>query len=54
MALQAFALLAAAEGAVDAFAQVTGNEWKPYRGSARSGMAVDQQAAAAQMAALGM
>ncbi len=54
MALQAFALLAAAEGAVDAFAQVTGNEWKPYQGSARPGMAVDQQAAAAQMAALGM
>ena len=54
MALQAFALLAAAEGAVDAFAQVTGNEWKPYQGSARPGMAVDQQAAAAQMAALGI
>ena len=54
MALQAYALLAAAEGAVDAYAQVTGNDWKPYEGQARLAMAVDRQAAAAQMAALGM
>ncbi|MEJ7715984.1 MAG: hypothetical protein WKF40_09925 [Thermoleophilaceae bacterium] len=33
MALQAYALLAAAEGAVDAYAQVTGSDWKPYEGS---------------------
>lgn len=54
MGLQAYALLAAAEGAVDAYAQVTGSDWKPYEGQARPAMAVDRQAAAAQMAALGM
>ena len=30
MALQSFALLAAAEGAVAAYAEVTGETWKPY------------------------
>ena len=54
MGLQAYALLAAAEGAVDAYAQVTGSDWKPYEGQARPAMSVDRQAAAAQMAALGM
>jgi len=54
VALQAFALLAAAEGAVDAYAHVTGNDWKPYEGATRPAMAVDRQVAAAQMAALGM
>ena len=54
MALQSFALLAAAEGAVDAYAQVTGNTWKPYEGSGRGARSLDQQAAAEQMAALGM
>jgi hypothetical protein len=54
MAMQAFALLAAAEGAVDAYAQVTGNDWKPYEGNTRPAMNVDRQAAEAQMAALGM
>ncbi len=53
-ALQAFALLAAAEGAVDAYAHVTGSDWKPYEGTTRPAMAVDRQVAAAQMAALGM
>ena len=53
MAVQAFALLAAAEGAVDAYAQVTGSDWKPYQGTGRPAMAVDRQAAAAQIAALG-
>jgi len=53
MAVQAFALLAAAEGAVDAYAQVTGSDWKPYQGTSRPAMAVDRQAAAAQLAALG-
>ncbi len=54
MALQAYALLAAAEGAVDAYAHVVGSDWKPYEGASRPAMAVDRQAAAAQMAALGM
>ena len=30
MGLQAFALMAAAEGAVSAYAHITGDEWKPY------------------------
>src|ERR1700719_2381230 len=30
MALQSFALLAAAEGAIAAYAEVTGEDWKPY------------------------
>ena len=54
MGLQAFALLAAAEGAVDAYAQVTGSEWKPYAPAARPAMSVERQSAAAQLAALGM
>lgn len=54
MALQAFAILAAAEGAVDAFAHVTGSDWKPYEGNSRPAMNIGRQAAAAQMAALGM
>lgn len=32
--LQAYALLAAAHGAVDAYAHVCGRDWKPYEGSA--------------------
>jgi len=31
--LQAYALLAMAHGAVDAYAHVTGSDWKPYAGS---------------------
>ena len=33
MGLQASALFAAAQGAVAAYAHITGNEWKPYEGS---------------------
>ena len=53
MAVQAFALLAAAEGAVDAYAQVTGSDWKPYQGNSRPATSVSRQAADAQIAALG-
>ncbi len=53
MAVQAFALLAAAEGAVDAYAQVTGSDWKPYQGNSRPAASVNRQAADAQIAALG-
>jgi hypothetical protein len=31
LGMQAYALLAAAQGAVDAFATVTGSDWKPYQ-----------------------
>jgi hypothetical protein len=51
MGLQASALYAAAEGAVAAFAAVTGDEWKPYEGSQPTG-AVAQKATDAMMAAL--
>jgi hypothetical protein len=46
--LAAFALLAAAEGAVHAYAEVTGDDWKPYEASAPAGN-VSRQAAAAAM-----
>jgi hypothetical protein len=52
MGLQAHALLAAAEGAVAAYVEVTGEAWKPYERQAELGVpAVTRQAAAAQMAA---
>jgi len=54
LALQAYALLAAAAGAVDAYAQVVGSDWKPYVGNSRPAKEVSRQAAVAQMAALGM
>lgn len=50
-AVQAYAALAAARGAVDAYAEITGQEWKPYAGNAQPGQRVDQRAAAAQVAA---
>lgn len=46
--LAAFALLAGAEGAVHAYAEVTGDDWKPYEASAPAGN-VSRQAAAAAM-----
>jgi len=51
MALQSFALLAAAEGAVAAYADVTGETWKPYEAPAAPAAAVSRQSAAAEMAA---
>lgn len=49
--LQAYALLAAAHGAVDAYAHVTGQDWKPYEGNTASSRQVDRQAAAARVGA---
>jgi hypothetical protein len=46
--LAAYALLAAAEGAVNAYAAVTGDDWKPYEASAPVGN-VNRQARAAAM-----
>ena len=51
MGLQASALYAAAEGAVSAFAHVTGDDWKPYE-SAQPAATVEQKSTAAMMAAL--
>lgn len=49
--LQAYALLAAAEGAKDAYAAVCGQEWKPYVGNQAAARGVERQAAAVQAAA---
>jgi len=47
--LQAYALLAAAHGAVDAYAHVCGSDWKPYEGMA--GKTVSHQAITTQVSA---
>jgi len=49
--LQAMALLAAAEGAVTAFAAITGTEWRPYSRTLHNDKKVDRLAAEAQMQA---
>ncbi|WP_426127947.1 hypothetical protein [Pararhizobium sp. PWRC1-1] len=52
MGLQAHVLRMAAEGAVSAYGDITGETWKPYeRTVEQSGASVDQKAASAQMAA---
>ena len=50
MALQSFALLAAAEGAIAAYADNTGETWKPYEAPTAPAAAVSRQSAAAEMA----
>ena len=49
MGLQAYALLAAAHGAIDAYAQVCGQDWKPYEGMA--GATLSRQALSYQVGA---
>ena len=51
--LQSYALLVAAEGAVDAYADVTGETWKPYEGPRLNSQSVSRQSAAAEIAAFG-
>jgi hypothetical protein len=51
MGLQSFALLAAAEGAVAAYAEVTGEAWKPYVAPVPASAGVSRKSAAAEMAA---
>ena len=51
--LTAFALYAAASGAVHAFKELTGEEWKPYVAPTAPSRSVSAQATAAQMDALG-
>ena len=53
MGLQAHALLAAAEGAVSAFAHLTGEDWKPYEAAAPMASTVSRASADTQLAALG-
>ena len=49
--LQAFATMAAAEGALAAYAEVVGEDWKPYVASAPASSTVGRQSAAAELAA---
>jgi len=51
MGLQAYALLAAAQGAVDAYAQMIGEDWKPYEAPRPTSENVSRQSAATEMAA---
>jgi len=49
MAMQAYALLAAAHGAIDAYKDLTGDDWKAYE--AKPDAQVEKKAAASQMGA---
>jgi hypothetical protein len=51
MGLQAYALLAAAEGAVSAYAHITGEDWKPYEAPRPTSEAINRQSATTEMAA---
>ena len=51
MAMQAYALLAAAHGAIDAYKDLTGEEWKAYEAPVEA--AVEKKASAVQMGAFG-
>jgi hypothetical protein len=51
--LTAFALFGAATGAVQAYAEITGEEWKPYEAPTAPSRSVSRQAAAAELDALG-
>jgi hypothetical protein len=53
LGLQAFALLAAAEGAVSAYVHITGEEWKPYEAPRPASQSVSRQSAATELAAFG-
>lgn len=53
MGLQAFALMAAAEGAVSAYAHITGEDWKPYEAPVAASASAGRQSATAEMAAFG-
>ncbi|HEY1931451.1 MAG TPA: hypothetical protein VGG99_05525 [Acetobacteraceae bacterium] len=54
MALQSFALMAAAEGAIAAYADLTGETWKPYEAPTPPAASVARKAAAVEMAAFEM
>ena len=53
MGLQAYALMAAAEGAVHAYAHITGDHWKPYEQPVAASSTTSRKSAAEQMAAFG-
>jgi hypothetical protein len=51
MALQSFALMAAADGALSAYADITGDEWKPYLAPVAPAASVARKSAAVEMSA---
>jgi len=51
MGLQAFALMAAAEGAAHAYAHITGEDWKPYEAPVAPTAGISRKSADEQMAA---
>ncbi len=53
MGLQAYALAAAAQGAVDAYAHVTGEDWKAYEPPAAAPSSVSRKSSAEEIAAFG-
>jgi len=53
LGLQAYAQLAAADGAIAAYAEITGETWKPYEALTETSQSVDRQAAAAELTAFG-
>lgn len=50
LAMQAYALLAAAEGAAAAYVEITGEDWKPYT-PAGEGPSVERKSAAVELSA---
>ena len=53
MGLQAYALMAAAEGAVHAYAHITGETWKPYEAPVAASSSTARKSAAEELAAFG-
>jgi hypothetical protein len=53
MGLQAHALMAAAEGAISAYAHITGEDWKPYERDPEPGTGTSRQSADTELAAFG-
>jgi hypothetical protein len=52
MALQSFALMAAAEGAITAYADLTGDGWKPYEAPLAPAASVSRKSAVNVRAAI--
>lgn len=53
LSLKAYATLAAAEGAISAYAHIIGSDWKPYTSPSDNGASLSRNAAGAQATALG-
>ena len=53
MAIQAYALLAAAEGAITAYKEITGEDWKPYIADNEGPQTAERKSTAAEISAFG-